>query len=99
MHYYLPVIKSYRNKETENAAKGNFGRRFPNDIRKRAKMRLDRINAAIIIDDLKVPPSHMLETLRGDRKGQHSIRINLQWRICFNWEDGAAFNVEITDYH
>lgn len=97
--YYLLMILSYRNKETEQAAKGIFNKRIQTDIRKRAKMRLDRINAAVTLDDLRVPPSHNLEMLQGDRKGQHSIRINKQWRICFNWEDGAALNVEITDYH
>jgi len=62
-------------------------------------MRLDRIDVAADLNDLKVPPSHRLEALRGDRKGQYSIRINNQWRICFEWRDGNAFAVEIVDYH
>ena len=62
-------------------------------------MRLDRIDVAADLNDLKVPPSHRLEALRGDRKGQYSIRINNQWRICFEWRDGNAFEVEIVDYH
>jgi proteic killer suppression protein len=57
------------------------------------------INAAAVVDDLRVPPGNMLEVLRGDRKGQHSIRINDQWRICFRFEAGNAFEVEIVDYH
>lgn len=62
-------------------------------------MRLDRIAAAIALEDLRQPPSHRLEALHGDRKGQHSIRINDQWRICFVWKDGHAHDVEIVDYH
>jgi proteic killer suppression protein len=62
-------------------------------------MRLDRLNAATTIEDLRLPPSHRLEALRGDRSGQHSLRINDQWRICFEWRDGHAWNVEIADYH
>ncbi len=57
------------------------------------------INAAVVVDDLRVPPGNMLEVLRGDRKGQHSIRVNDQWRICFRFEAGNAFEVEIVDYH
>jgi len=62
-------------------------------------MRLDRIDASVVIEDLRQPPSHHLEALKGDRAGQHSIRINDQWRICFIWKDGCAHNVEIIDYH
>lgn len=62
-------------------------------------MRLDRIDAAASLEDLKTPPSHRLEALSGDRQGQHSIRINDQWRICFVWRDGNAYDVEIVDYH
>ena len=57
------------------------------------------INAAVVVDDLRVPPGNMLEVLRGDRKGQHSIRINDQWRICFRWNEGGPEDVEIVDYH
>ncbi len=62
-------------------------------------MRLDRIDAATRLDDLKVPPSHHLEALSGNRQGQHSIRVNDQWRICFVWRDGNAYDVELVDYH
>jgi len=66
---------------------------------RQARRRLLYLNQAIVLDDLRVPPSNHLEALKGDRKGQFSIRINKQWRICFSWQDGHAFDVEITDYH
>lgn len=84
---------------TEKAAKGEYHKKFPADIRQRAKMLLDRIDAAVELSDLRVPPSHNLEALSGDRLGQYSIRINKQFRICFTWKGGNAFEVEITDYH
>ncbi|WP_133510231.1 type II toxin-antitoxin system RelE/ParE family toxin [Candidatus Thiosymbion oneisti] len=93
------MIKSYRDKATRKIAERLRSRRLPGDIQQRAMMRLERINAAEALDDLRVPPSHRLEVLRGDRTGQHSIRINDQWRICFEWRDGHAYDVEITDYH
>jgi proteic killer suppression protein len=76
-----------------------IGKRIPVDIRKRSKMRLDRINAAVEPSDLHVPPSHRLEALKRDRMGQHSIRINDQYRVCFIWQGGHAYEVEIADYH
>jgi toxin HigB-1 len=72
LRYYRHMIKSYKNKETEQAHKGRFGKKFPSEIAKRTKMRLDRIHAAQSLEDLKIPPSHRLELLSGDRKGQHS---------------------------
>jgi len=93
------MIKDFKCKETQKIANGLFSRKLPQAIQRRAKMRLDRIDAAVALDDLRVPPSHMLELLSGDREGQHSIRINGQWRICFVWEDGMASQVEIVDYH
>ncbi len=93
------MIKSYRDKETEKVPKGRFSRRLPTEIQRRTKMRLDRINAATVLEDLRGPPSHHLEVLGGDRKDEHGIRINDQWRICFEWIEGNAYNVEITDYH
>lgn len=74
-------------------------RRLPVDILKRAAMRLTQLNAAVRVEDLRMPPSNRLETLHGDRDGQWSIRINEQWRVCFRFEDGDAFDVEIVDYH
>ena len=93
------MIRSYRGKEAERVAQGESCRRIPADIVRRARMRLARIHAATQLDDLKVPPSHHLERLKGNRAGQYSIRINAQWRICFEWHDGHAYNVEIVDYH
>ena len=93
------MIKSYRNRVTENAANGKYGKKIPGDIRKRLKMRFDRINAAVEADDLRVPPSHHLEALGGDRAGQFSIRVNDRWRVCFRWVDGHAYDVELVDYH
>ena len=93
------MICSFANADTESAYHGRPVRRIPVDIRARARRKLDMINAAAVVDDLRVPPGNMLEVLRGDRKGQHSIRINDQWRICFRFEAGNAFEVEIVDYH
>ncbi|MBF0435258.1 MAG: type II toxin-antitoxin system RelE/ParE family toxin [Magnetococcales bacterium] len=93
------MIESFRCKETERIFRRQATKRFPHNLLKRAKMRLDRIDAATTLDDLRVPPSHHLEALQGDRLKQHSIRINDQWRICFVWSDGNAREVEIVDYH
>ena len=89
----------FKNTETERLFNGEPSRRLPNDIHRRARMRLQRVMAATALADLRVPPSHRLESLRGDRAGQHSIRINLQWRICFRWTDDGPVDVEIVDYH
>jgi proteic killer suppression protein len=93
------VIRSFKNRETEKAFHGEFSRGIPADLVRRVKMRLDRIDAAVALDDLRVPPSHHLEALKGNRRGQHSIRVNDQWRICFVWDDGGASEVELVDYH
>ena len=74
-------------------------RRLPPDIQRRARIRLQRVVAATVLSDLRVPPSHRLEALRGDRPGQHSIRINDQWRVCFIWTDQGAMEIEVVDYH
>ena len=74
-------------------------RRLPSDLHRRAFKKLAILNAAVALENLKVPPGNALEALRGDRKGQYSIRINDQYRICFQWRDGNAFEVEIADYH
>ena len=76
-----------------------FIKKLPTDIQSVALRKLKMLDAATILDTLKVPPGNRLEALKGDRKGQHSIRINDQWRICFIWSDGDSFEVEITDYH
>ena len=93
------MISSFANKETEKIYRGKQSRLLPPDIQKRALLRLDRIDAAVTVDDLRFPPSHHLELLSGDRQGQWSIRINNQWRVCFSFCNGTASEVEIVDYH
>jgi len=93
------MIRSFRCSETEKIFRRDFSRKFPGDIQERAFMKLNAIDAAIEIQDLRFPPSNRLEALKGNRKGQWSIRINNQWRICFMWLDGQAEDVEIEDYH
>jgi toxin HigB-1 len=93
------MIKSFSNIETERLYTTGKSKRFPPDILKRAIKRLTQLDAATVIDDLRMPPSNHLETLSGKRTGQCSIRINDQWRICFRFENGEAYDVEIVDYH
>jgi toxin HigB-1 len=93
------MIKSFRCKETEKIFNREYSREFPRDIQQRAYARLNAIDAAIRIEDLRLPPSNRLEPLKGKLHGRWSIRINDQWRICFKWIDGNAEQVEITDYH
>lgn len=96
------MIVSFACRDTQGVATGRFSRRLPQQIQRlqrRAKMRLDRIDAALDLGDLRVPPSHRLEALTGDRAGFHSLRINDQWRIVFRWEQGGAHDVAIVDYH
>ena len=93
------MIDSFKCKETEKIWNRKFSKKFPPNIQVRARRKLIAINISESINDLRVPPSNHLEILKDDRAGQHSIRINDQWRICFEWKDGNAFNVEITDYH
>jgi len=93
------VIKTFNCKETEKIFNRNFSKKFPQDIQRVALRKLRMINRAEILNDLKVPPANRLEALRGNKKGQYSIRINDQWRICFKWKDGEVHDVEIVDYH
>ena len=93
------MIKSFRCKETEKIFNCEFSRKLPSDIQQIALRKLNYLHAAKNLKDLMIPPSNFLEGLTGDRKGQHSIRINKQWRICFVWRGEDAYNVEITDYH
>jgi len=93
------VIRSFASSETERFFATGKSRRLPPEIRKRVAMRLTQLHAAVTLDDLRFPPSNRLEALKHDRKGQWSIRINDQWRVCFRFERGDAFDVEITDYH
>ena len=92
-------MERFRDKDTERVFQGEPVSSLPPDIQRRARMRLQRVVAAGVLTDLRVPPSHRLEALRGDRVGQYSIRINDQWRVCFIWTDQGAMEVEITDYH
>lgn len=92
-------MRRFRNRDTQRLFEGTRIRRLPPDIQRRARMRLQRVVAANALSDLRVPPSHRLEALRGDRAGQHSIRINDQWRVCFVWSDEGAMEIEIADYH
>jgi toxin HigB-1 len=91
------VIRSYADQATEDVANGHAPRRIPSDILSRARRKLGQINAAAFLDDLRNPPGNRLEALSADRAGQHSIRINDQWRICFRWAEGDAYDVEIVD--
>ena len=93
------MIKSFASKETEKIFQGRFSSKLPQAIQRVAAIKLEMINAATVLKTLRVPPSNHLEELRGDRKGQHSIRINKQWRVCFIWKGSDAFDVEIVDYH
>jgi proteic killer suppression protein len=93
------MIKSFRVKETEKIWRGQRSMRLPQDIQQIARRKLRMINNARSLNDLRVPPANRLEALRGKRAGQHSVRINDQWRICFQWSEGDALNVEIVDYH
>jgi proteic killer suppression protein len=93
------VIKSFRGKETAKIWRREYSKRLPRDIQERALMKLQQLDAAGDLKDLSIPSSNQLESLRGDRKGEYSIRINRQWRICFRWRDGHASDVEIADYH
>jgi toxin HigB-1 len=92
------VIRSFRGRETEEIFRGEFSRRFL-AIASTAKRKLDYLDSSESLIDLARVPGHRLETLAGDRTGQHSIRVNKQWRICFRWKDGDAYDVEIVDYH
>ena len=93
------MIRNFRGRETKLIWQGEVSRRLPRDIQPVARRKLRMLNNARTLNDLRVPPANRLETLHGRRKGQHSIRINDQWRICFVWKDGGAQNVEIVDYH
>lgn len=93
------MIKSFRCRETERIFRREASRRFPLSIQQRAFMKLNALDAAASLEDLRLPPSNQPEALKKDRKRQWSIRINQQWRICFKWVAGHAEQVEIVDYH
>ena len=93
------MIKSFRDKETEKIFNRLFSRKLPQNIQHIARRKLIILDAAPELNALRIPPGNKLESLKRERKDQHSIRINDQWRICFNWKVGDAYNVEITDCH
>lgn len=97
--YNSPMIRSFADAETEHLFATGKSRRLPPSILRRAQMRLMQLDATMTIEDLRVPPSNRLESLAGNRAGQWSIRINEQWRLCFTFQNGDAFLVEIVDYH
>lgn len=93
------MIKTFADKHTAHLYATGKSRRLPSDLLNRALRRLEYIDLAVTLDDLKVPPSNRLHGLKDDRAGQHAISINDQWRICFTYLDGDAYEVEICDYH
>ena len=93
------MIRSFRDRETEKVFERERSRRLPPDVQRRAHRKLLLLDAAETVEDLRVPPGNRLESLSGDRSGQRTIRINDQWRICFRWERGDVYDVEIADYH
>jgi proteic killer suppression protein len=93
------MIKSFRCKETEKIFLRKNSPRLPSQIQRVAQRKLNILDAADEIEDLRIPPGNRLEKLKGDREGEYSIRINEQWRLCFSWYEGNAFDVEIVDYH
>lgn len=93
------MIRSFKSKETEQIFNRQRSPKLPQAIQQVALRKLRMLNRATTLQDLRVPPANRLEKLSGDRTGQHSIRINDQWRICFEWQNGDAYDVEIVDYH
>ena len=93
------MIKSFKCKETEKIFQGRFSKKLPHDIQRIAERTLIMIHRAANLNDLRVPPANRLEALSGSCEGQHSIRINSQWRICFEWREDGVYGVEIADYH
>ncbi|MDZ4063604.1 MAG: type II toxin-antitoxin system RelE/ParE family toxin [Coriobacteriia bacterium] len=93
------MIKSFADTETEKVFRRQFSRKLPGNIQSVALRELRMLSNAHSVNDLRSPPANRLEKLSKDREGQHSIRINDQWRVCFTWQDGDAYDVEIVDYH
>jgi len=97
--YSFSMIKTFRCKETERIFSGKFSIKLPQNIQRVAERKLIMIHKAAKLNDLRVPPANRLEAMKGDRKGQYSLRINDQWRICFEWHEDGVYNVKIQDYH
>jgi proteic killer suppression protein len=99
MRYTWCMLLNFKSKETEKIWKGEVSLRLPRDIQNIARRKLRMLNNARKLNDLRIPPNNRLEALKGNRAGEHSIRINDQWRICFKWVDGNVADVIIEDYH
>lgn len=93
------MIRSFADRETERLFARTPGRRFPPELHRVMLRKLLQLDATERLDDLRIPPDNRVEALEKDRKGQHSIRVNDQWRVCFRWDEGDAYEVEIVDYH
>ncbi|MCK9186467.1 type II toxin-antitoxin system RelE/ParE family toxin [Candidatus Gracilibacteria bacterium] len=93
------MIKNFKDKESEKIFNREMSRKLPPEIQRISMRKLWMLDATMSINDLSIPPSNHLEKLKGDRKGQYSVRINDKWRICFKWKNGEAYEVEITNYH
>ncbi len=93
------MIRTFKDKEAEKIFKGRFSKKLPQNIQHIAERKLILLHQSTNLNDLRVPPSNRLEALKGNRRGQHSIRINDQWRICFEWNEDGVYAVEIVDYH
>lgn len=97
--YIFCVIKSFADRQTEELYRFGKAKRVPSDVARRALRKLEAVHVAIALTDLRVPPGNRLHALKDDRAGQHAIAVNDQWRICFRFEDGDAYDVEFCDYH
>ena len=93
------MIQSFQDKEADRVWRGEVSKKLPRSIQDAARRKLRMLNNAQTIEDLRLPPANRLEALKGDRRGEHNIRINQQWRVCFRWKDGHAHDVAIVDYH
>jgi toxin HigB-1 len=93
------MIRSFKDKEAEKVFSGQFSKKVPHNIQRISERKLIMLHRSANLNDLRVPSSNRLEALKGDRSGQHSIRINDQWRICFEWREDGVYEVEIVDYH
>jgi proteic killer suppression protein len=99
LHYHQRMIKGFADKETEKLWNRERSKAAPANLQRGALRKLTQLNNADDLNDLRIPPGNKLEKLSGERAGQHSIRVNIQYRVCFVWEDGDAYDVEIVDYH
>lgn len=93
------MIKAFKDRESQKVFEGYFSTKLPHNIQRIAERKLVMLHNSLSLNDLRVPPANRLEALRGNRLSQHSIRINDQWRICFEWRDDGVYEVEIADYH